>query len=311
MTIKNREKMQKETFNIPILLLIFNRPEMTFKVFEEIRRCSPAKLFIAADGPREGIIQDKEKCSQAREIIERVDWDCEVKTLLREHNLGCKVAVSSGIDWFFKNEEKGIILEDDALPDPTFFRFCEELLEYYKDDKRIMMISGDNFKFGRKRAEYSYYFSRYTLIWGWASWRRAWNYYDIGMKLWPEVRDNNLLFNILDNKRQVSYWSNIFEKSYNDKINAWSYQWLFACWLQNGLTILPKANLVSNIGFGRSGTHTRSRSILSNLETKQATFPLMYSPFVFRDIIGDKLIEKYLYSSSIFFKKIINIIYGR
>lgn len=303
--------MQKERFNIPILLLIFNRPDLTFKVFDEIRKCSPAKLFISADGPREHVPKDKERCDQAREIIRKVDWDCEVKTLLRDQNLGCKAAVSSGIDWFFRNEEKGIILEDDILPDHTFFRFCEELLEYYKDDKRIMMISGDNFQFGKKPVEHSYYFSRYTHIWGWATWRRAWNYYDVNMKLWPEIRDKGLLESILFNKREVSYWSNIFDKVYCGKIDAWSYQWLFACWLQNGLTILPRVNLVSNIGFGISGTHTSVRSILANLEREQIVFPLSHPSYKFRNVVADRFTEKSQYSSSVFYRKIINITFGR
>lgn len=302
--------MQKEDLDIPILLLIFNRPDMTFKVFEEIKKCRTTKLFIAADGPRESVAKDKEKCGQAREIIGQVDWNCEVKTLLREHNLGCRMAVSSAIDWFFKNEEKGIIVEDDILPDPTFFKFCEELLEYYKDDERIMMISGDNFQFGGNRAEYSYYFSRYSHIWGWASWRRAWNHYDINMKSWPEVRKGKLLFNILDDKRQVSYWSRIFDKAYKGKINSWDYQWLFACWLQNGLTILPKVNLVSNIGFGNNGTHTKAKSILANLERKHASFPLLHPPYKFRDVMADRFTEESQYSSVPLYRKIINMTIG-
>lgn len=303
--------MEDGNFNVPVLLLIFNRPDTAFKVFEEIKKCKPTKLFIAADGPREGVAGDKEKCDQAREIIGKIDWDCAVKTLLRGQNLGCKMAVSSGVDWFFKHEEKGIILEDDVLPDPTFFRFCEELLEYYKDDKRITMISGDNFQFGRKRTKYSYYFSRYTHAWGWASWRRAWSCYDIGMKLWPEIRDNGLLFSILNNKKEVFYWADIFEKAYQGKIGAWSYPWLFACWLQGGLTILPGVNLVSNIGFGVSGTHTRARSILANLKREQVVFPLAHPPYKIRDAAADRFTEKYQYSSSRFYKKIISIINGR
>jgi hypothetical protein len=299
-------------FNTPILLLIFNRLDTTQKVFNEIKKVKPKKLFVSADGSRENKIGETEKCLAVQNIIlKQINWDCELFTNFRERNLGCKLAISSGIDWFFKHEERGIILEDDVLPDSTFFRFCEELLEYYKDDKRIMMISGDNFQFSKKSTEYSYCFSKYSFIWGWASWRRAWNFYDVDMKLWPKVRDKNLLFNILDNKKQVSYWSSIFEKVFSGKINAWSYQWLFACWVQNGLTILPRVNLVSNIGFGRSGTHTRGRSILANLGIKQAVFPLSHPSYLCRDTIEDKLIEKYMYSSSRIYKKIINIIYGR
>lgn len=302
--------MQKAAFNTPILFLIFNRPNTTFKVFEEIKKCGPFKLFIAADGPREGIADDKIKCNQAREIIKLIDWDCEVKTLFREKNLGCKIAVSSGIDWFFKNEEKGIILEDDTLPHLTFFRFCEELLEYYKDNKQIMMISGDNIQLGMNCTEYSYYFSRYTYIWGWASWRRAWQNYDVDMKLWPKIRDNGFLFNILDNRKEVSYWSDIFEKVYNGKIQTWDYQWLFVCWLQNALNILPGVNLISNIGFGNSGMHPKSKSTLANLKREPVEFPLSHPPEIVRNAIADRRDEKTQFSAHPFYKKIAKKIYG-
>ncbi|MDD5109201.1 MAG: glycosyltransferase family 2 protein [Candidatus Omnitrophica bacterium] len=303
--------MNKDKFDIPVLLLIFNRPDTTFKVFEQIKKCKPSKLFISADGPREGVAKDKEKCDQARKIIEQIDWDCETKTFFRERNSGCRTALSSAVNWFFENVEEGIILEDDCLPDFTFFRFCKELLEYYRNDKRITMISGSNFQFGRKFTEYSYYFSRYTIIWGWASWRRAWKYYDVDMKLWPEVSEKRLLLNILEDRKEVSYWSNIFEKVYQRKIDTWDYQWLFACWLQNGIAIVPDVNLVSNIGFGSSGTHTMAKSIVANLEKKHVEFPLLHPPYIFRDMIADRLIEKYQYSSPRLYKKIINIIYGR
>jgi len=302
--------MQKDRFNIPILLLIFNRPDLILNVFGEIRKRRPAKLYIAADGPRESVQGDKEKCGQAREIIGQVDWDCEVKTLLRERNLGCKAAVSSGIDWFFKNEDKGIILEDDVLPISTFFRFCEELLEYYKDDKRIMMISGDNFQFGRKRSEYSYYFSRYTHIWGWATWKRAWSYYDVDMKLWPEIRDKGLLADILSNKREVSYWRKIFDKVYAGRINAWSYQWLFASWLQNGINIMPEINLASNIGFGKMGTHTKVKCKRANLKRREINFPLAHPPYIIRNTIADKFDDKTIFSARPLYKKILGRIYG-
>src|SRR4030042_6453503 len=149
----------------PVLFLIFNRPDTTEKVFDEIRKAKPKKLFVAADGPRQDKQGEKEKVGRARQIvIDGIDWDCEIKTLFRDKNLGCKVAVSSAINWFFENEEMGIILEDDCLPHQSFFRFCGELLEKYKDDERIMVISGENLLFGRKRTNYSYYFSRYYHI---------------------------------------------------------------------------------------------------------------------------------------------------
>ena len=295
----------------PVLLNAFNRPDLTQKVFDKIREVKPIKLYFAVDGPRQNIASESDLCKKTRDIIKQIDWDCKLHTNFRDRNSGCKSAVSSNIDWFFKNEEKGIILEDDTLPHVTFFRFCEELLERYKDDERIMMVSGDNFQFGKKYTEYSYYFSRYAHVWGWASWRRAWKYYDIDMKLWPKVRDGGLLSNILGGKgRVVSYWSNTFEKVYKGGINTWDYQWLFACWMQNGLAILPEVNLISNIGFGHSSVHTRSKGMLANLESEDVVFPLVHPPYMVRSMAADKFIEKCQFGSQRLYKKLVNLIYA-
>lgn len=301
--------MLKNKFKVPVLLTIYNRPDTTAMVFKQIREYTPALLFIAADGPKENVVNDREKCAQTREIINQIDWDCEIKTLFREKNLGCKAALSNGINWFFQNVEEGIILEDDCLPNPAFFRFCAELLEYYRNDKRIMMISGDNFQFGKKCSEYSYYFSKYAYIWGWASWRRAWNYYDVDMKLWPKIRDDSTFFNILDTKKEVSYWKNIFEMIYMGKKNTWDYQWLFSCWLQRGFTIVPKVNLISNIGFGKMSAHTKVKSIFANLESEEIIFPLSHPLHVLRNVIADKFDDRYIFSSVPLYKRIFNKIY--
>lgn len=296
--------MHKDKFIVPILLLIYNRPDTTIKVFEQIRKYKPSKLFVAADGPIEGSIRDEERCKQAREIIGQIDWHCEVKTLFREKKLGCKIAVSSAINWFFENVERGIILEDDCLPHSSFFRFCEELLEYYKDYERIMMISGDNFQFGKTQAEHSYYFTKYTHIWGWATWRRAWKQYDVYMKLWPEIRDKRLLFNIHGDNKEVYYWRKIFDKAYEGKIDAWSYQWLFACWLQNGLNIIPRSNLISNIGFGNMSMHTKVKNNRANLEREEIIFPLSHPSCIARNISADKIDDKNIFSRRQFYKKV-------
>jgi hypothetical protein len=280
------------------------------KVFEQIKKCKPSRLFIAADGPAEGAVKDEEKCMQSRKIIEQIDWHCEVDTLFREKNLGCKVAVSSGIDWFFSNVEKGIILEDDTLPNLSFFRFCEELLEYYNDDDRIMMISGDNFQFGKMPLKYSYYFSRYTHIWGWATWRRAWRYNDIDMKLWPELMDSEALVEILGNKKEASYWTKIFSNAYSGNRDAWGYCWLLACWLQNGLNIIPSVNLISNIGFGYGSTHTRVKNNRANLENIEIRFPLSHPPYLSRNSIADKIDDKNMFSHRPVYKKVVDKIYS-
>lgn len=181
-------------------------------------------------------------------------------------NLGCRERVSSGLDWVFSNVEEAIILEDDCLPDLTFFRFCEELLVKYRFDARVMMISGDNFQFRRKRTPYSYYFSRNAHIWGWASWRRAWNKYDIAMQMWTEIRDGAWLIDLFGNRRLANYWRKIYANVFNGKINTWDYQWVFTCRIQNGLVILPNSNLISNIGFGSAATHTAAQSMYADMQ---------------------------------------------
>ena len=231
--------------------------------------------------------------------MNQVDWDCEVKTLFRDKNLGCKIAISSAIDWFFEHEEMGIILEDDCLPHPTFFRFCEELLEKYRDDERIAIISGNNFQFGRKRTNYSYYFSRYPHIWGWASWRRAWKNYDVDMKIWSEIRNGNWLQDLFKDKKSVQYWANIFEKTYQGKINSWDYMWTFSCWIQNALTVIPNVNLISNIGFGLDASHTKATTKLSNISTSPIEFPLKHPNFIIRDTLADDFTQRNIFELSI------------
>lgn len=272
-----------------VLFMVFNRPDTTKQVFEAIRQAKPPRLYVTADGPRADMPGEVEKMEQVRRIATQVDWDCEVKTLFRDKNLGCRVAVSSAIDWFFENEEEGIILEDDCLPGQSFFWFCEELLERYRGDMRIMAVSGDNFQKGSARNEFSYYFSRYLHIWGWASWRRAWLYYEKDMQSWPYIRDHGYLQDILLDKATVKYWGKIFETAYRNKIDSWAYRWTFSCWIQSGLTVLPNVNLVSNIGFGEDGTHTKkATSKIAMIPALEITFPLKHPPTMIRDDVADR-----------------------
>ncbi|GCL47360.1 glycosyltransferase family 2 protein [Microcystis aeruginosa] len=285
----------------PVAFLIFNRPDTTARVFEAIRQAKPPKLLVVADGPRPDRPDDIEKCKAARAIIEGVDWDCEVLTNYSEVNLGCGKRPATGITWVFEQVEEAIIFEDDCLPHPTFFRFCEELLSYYRHDERIMVISGNNFQFGRSRTDYSYYFSRYNHIWGWASWRRAWKYFDYDLKLWPKIRKENWLTSILENRKVVKYWTKNFQRTYEGDPTVWDYRWTFACWIQNGLTILPNVNLVSNIGFGEDATHTiGSKSRVANLPVKEMNFPLKHPLFLLRHVEADYLTYRNLFDSSFF-----------
>ena len=286
-----------------VLFLIFNRPDTTKQVFEAIRQAKPPRLYVAADGPRADKSGESEKVEWVRRVATDVDWNCEVKTLFRDKNLGCRKAVSNAITWFFENEKEGIILEDDCLPSQSFLWFCEELLEKYRDDERVMVISGDNFDFGRKQTEYSYYFSRYIHTWGWASWRRTWKLYDVNMSLWPEVRDHGGLAGILGRKKTVRYWGGIFERVYRGTIDTWDYQLWFACCTQNGLCIIPNQNLISNIGFGSSATHTcEIYHKLAYLPVKAIQIPLQHPPYVIPNTMADNFIQDAFLSPNIVVK---------
>ena len=249
-------------FDTPILFLVFNRPELTNSVFEQIRKIQPASLYIAADGPRSDKPGEDEICAGVKTIIlSRIDWDCKVKTLFREQNLGCGKAVSQAITWFFEHVDQGIILEDDCVPDISFFKYCESLLTEYFDDETVMHISGNNFCKNPKLNQCSYYFSRLPFIWGWATWKRAWKDYDIMYHGLDEKQRKVIIENVFDNKEIKAYW----EKTINNHIifnveSTWDYQWFFSIWKKNGIVILPGKNLVSNDGFGIKATHTKDES---------------------------------------------------
>jgi len=239
----------------PILFLIFNRPDTTTIVFESIRAAQPPRLYVAADGTRKSKEGEEEICSQVRQIATQVDWPCEVKTLFRDTNLGCGKAVSEAITWFFKHEEMGIILEDDCLADQSFYGFCDVLLDKYKNEKSVMHIGGTNFQPTGTLFEDSYYFSMYSHVWGWASWRDRWTKYDFFLESFD-------LSQALDQYGQTSKVKKYFGKRLSQVksgvINTWDYQWVMSIWRYHGLCITPNINLVSNIGFNEQATHTTS-----------------------------------------------------
>lgn len=250
----------------PILFLTYNRPGLTRQVLAAIREAQPKQFYIAADGPKRGEMGDFEQCQAVRSVLrDGIDWNCEVNTLLRDENLGCKRAVSSAITWFFDNVEEGIILEDDTLPRQSFFGFCEQLLVKYRNTPEILHISGDNFQQGRKRGSDSYYFSIYNHIWGWATWRRAWHLYDVEMKSFPVFKQNSLAHKRFSSFAEREYWLRTLQMVYEGQIDTWDFQWTFAVWLNRGLCVLPNVNLVSNIGFGADATHASSQSWISRL----------------------------------------------
>lgn len=280
----------------PVAFLIFNRPDSTLRVFESIRHVKPSKLLVIADGSRQFNEGELEQCTLARSVLDSVDWPCELLKNYSDINLGCNRRISSGLDWVFSQVEEAIILEDDCFPHPTFFQFCDELLEKYRQDERIMAISGDNFQLGRKRTTESYYFSRYNHCWGWATWRRAWQLYDINMTLWPEVRDNGWLNDLLIDPFSIRYWRNIFQRTYDNHIDTWDFRWTFACWIHNGLSILPNVNLVSNIGFTDQGTRTQyHKNPFANIPTEAMQFPLTHPPCMIRDRRADAFTQSYMF----------------
>lgn len=285
----------------PVTFIIFKRPQTTEKVFQAIRQVKPKKLFVIADGPRTDRPGEAEKCEASRAIIDRVDWECEVIKNYADTNLGCATRVSSGLDWVFSKVEQTIILEDDCIPHNSFFRFSEELLEKYQNDTRISSISAQNVQAGQPRTNYSYYFSRYSHCWGWATWKRAWQHYDLNIKLWQEVQAQNLLHDILLDSKAVNYWRRTFQTIYDNPTGiTWDYQWTFACWMQGSLSITPNVNLVANVGVGADATHFTSDKEFSfiNLPTQSMEFPLKHPPYIIRNVEADTFTQKIVYKAT-------------
>jgi hypothetical protein len=281
--------------NTPVALFVFNRPETTARVIETIRAAAPPLLFVVADGPRRGVPSDETACREVRALIDRTEWSCPVRRNYADANLGCRVRVASGIDWVFDEVPEAILLEDDTLPDPTFFRFADELLDRYRDDDRVISISGDNFQRGRRRGSASYYFSRYPHIWGWATWRRAWSRYDRDLSHWPQLRAEGWLKNVLRDSVEIAYWTEIFDRVARGEIDAWSYAWLFTCWVEGSIAALPNQNLVSNIGFSADATHTRGDSDEAGLPTEPLDFPLVHPEHMTVDTEADAFTGRTLF----------------
>lgn len=265
------------TFHVPILFLTFNRPGPTKRVFEEIRRVRPTKLFVSVDGPRSDRSDDIEKCRQVREIVSNVDWPCEVKTLFREKNLGCKIGASSAVTWFFENVEEGIIIEDDCLPDPTFFRFCEEMLAYFRDDDRISMISGHNVA-GTLNTPYSYTFSKFGHLWGWASWRRSWKNYDVTMKHWESKENHKKIRRAIGDRRDWNYHEWQYNETYYGRKDTWDYQWESRRLMLGQIAVIASKNMIENLGFGPDATHTKYEFSPLILPRQATEFPLKHNP---------------------------------
>jgi hypothetical protein len=269
--------MQSETFQTPVALIVFNRPKTTRKVFDAIAEIRPSRLLIVADGPRPDRAGEDELCAQVREVVQAVNWPCEVLTNFAGRNLGCQERVVSGLDWVFSQVEEAIILEDDCLPGSSFFAFCEELLNRYRGDSRVAAISGTNFLEKYFKSEDSYYFSRLGGVWGWATWRSEWQRYDRHLKHWPYHRDEGTLSEIFSDPRAVAYWTQVFDKMYDKSgPNTWDYQWLYTHLVNHSVTAVPKVNLVTNIGFGTDATHTSQADPRLIVPSRTIVFPLRH-----------------------------------
>jgi hypothetical protein len=279
-----------------VLFIIFNRPDTTSRVFEQIRKARPAKLYIAADGPRDNKPGEAALCATTRQIIEQVDWDCQVQTLLRETNFGCKNAVSSAITWFFEQEEEGIILEDDCLPDNSFFSFCDVMLAHYRNDTRIRHITGSNLQHGKKWGNGSYYFSNLTQIWGWASWRRVWKDYDKELSAYSAADVETQLSKIFTDPFVIKSWRVIFDQLKAGMIDTWDYQLVFINFFNDGLSVVPNKNLISNIGFGEGATHTAQSNKYDSLPLEQMDSVIIHPQYMLPEKEADDYIMQYVFN---------------
>jgi len=256
------------SFDVPILLIAWRRPNTIRQVINAIRPVAPTRIFVACDGPNPERPGEAEKVDATRVVIaNEIDWPCKIKRLYSAVNQGCRYGVSRAISWFFEHVEEGIILEDDCVPHPDFFPYCTTLLERYRHDTRVWCISGNNFQNGQWRGDGSYYFSRYNHCWGWASWRRCWQYYDADLSLWPAFRDSGFLETVFKDPSERCYWSGIWQRLMDQgQPDTWDYQWFFTCISNEGLTALPNHNLVRNIGFGTDASHTTRGSIETSVD---------------------------------------------
>jgi SAM-dependent methyltransferase len=274
-----------ERCRTPVVLLVFRRPDVTRRVFEEIRRARPPVLLVVADAPRDET--NRHACAETRAVTEAVDWDCEVLRDYAEANMGCRRRVSSGIEWALSHVEEAIILEDDCMPHPSFFRYCDTMLERYRGDERIAMVSGGNFQDGIRRGDGSYYFSRYSHVWGWATWRRAWRRYDGSLDRWPAFRDSGGLERTFEDPLEVAYWRGIFDRlRTTGQPDTWDYQWAFTNFADGALSVMPNVNLVSNIGFGAGATNTAWANRYADLPTGDLG-NIVHPSRVLRDIEAD------------------------
>ncbi|MGH8984769.1 MAG: glycosyltransferase family 2 protein [Acidimicrobiia bacterium] len=274
--------------NTPVALCIFDRPDLTERVFQAIAQARPRRLFVFADGPRSSV--EAELCARALAVTKKVDWDCDVKYDLSDVNLGTRRRFASGVDWVFSEVDEAIVLEDDCVPDPTFFPFCEAMLERYRDDTRVMMVSGSNYLERWKEDRQSYHFSHFGCTYGWASWKRAWQFYDITMAAWGDEEVKARIRDLLADEEVFAVQARRFDRRYADTEGrkSWDLPWTFARLAQAGLAVVPAVNLVTNVGNvdgrGLPPTHP-----LAKLRISPMLFPLRFQAAATVDRAYDRL----------------------
>lgn len=252
----------------PVAIIVYNRAEEALLVLKEIFKYQPKELFIIADGPKLNDSEDKKKCEEVKKIIDSFNWDCKVNVNYSSHNLGLKKRVITGLNWLFSKVERAIILEDDCVPSDDFFNFCDEMLEYYKDETDIGCITGVNFQDNITRGQYSYYFSKYNHCWGWAAWRRSWDLFSEDLSFWPEYRKSKAWKSKFSLYREKLFWTKHFDYCYSNDVNSWAANWALSLFFHESLTVTPQKNLISNVGHGENSTHTSDKnSKFSNMPT--------------------------------------------
>jgi hypothetical protein len=285
-------------FDVPIAFITFNRPEPTKKSFKVIRSTRPSRLFLVSDAARTDHQGEDDLVSECREITSEIDWPCDVTRIYADQNMGCGQRISSAITTAMRDVDRLIILEDDCVADPSFFTFCDDLLERYQNDERVMAITGNNFQGGIRRSTASYYFSKYPHCWGWATWRRAWQHFDLRIPAWPEFRQQGQLRAFCDNEREVEYWTEIFDRVHAGKSHSWAFPWVLSCWMNHGLTAIPERNLVTNIGFGEDATHTRKTNHQANV-LAESLDDLIHPNQVHRNVQADRYTDDHIFTGTV------------
>ena len=293
---------------VPVALIFFNRPEETRQVFSVIREARPAHLFLIADGPRADVPGEAELVTGLREeLVRSVDWPCKLETVFSETNLGCGLRPATGIDHVFSQCDRAIILEDDCVPHPDFFRWCGELLARYAEHPEVMVVSGQRYLGVSPSSEGDYFFSRYPYTWGWATWRRAWQHFDLFMKSWDQPEKKQDFANrFADDLRMAKVWSRRFDWAVNFRDpTIWDFQWFYACMIRGGLSVSPTRNLVKNIGYGPAATHTFTSKEFPSAPTEALRFPLRHPKRIERDVEADRQIaQRYFdYSETMYLLK--------